>query len=42
MDQVTGAFTFEFLPRGFLQMIYVDLNGLRSKTIASITFAANF
>lgn len=27
MDQVTGAFTFEFLPRGFLQMIYVDLNG---------------
>ena len=27
MDQLTGAFTFEFLPRGFLQMIYVDLNG---------------
>ena len=27
MDQLTGAFTFEFLPRGFLQMIFVDLNG---------------
>lgn len=27
VDQLTGAFTFEFLPRGFLQMIYVDLNG---------------
>lgn len=27
MDQLTGAFSFEFLPRGFLQMIYVDLSG---------------
>jgi hypothetical protein len=30
-DQIGGMFTFEFLPRGFLQMIYLDLNGFNQQ-----------
>jgi len=36
------SFAMQFLPDGFLQMIFIDTNGFDLSTTSSITFDANF